>query len=245
MLHIHCTKKLFAKLPVDEDGRLPVVGNEGGNESGNEMSNDTQTKNVGRVLTRQDVGLKANPQNASYNPLSGWHANLITLQRRNCIILVHDATRFGIFIPCVTKPDYAGLQWDFEDVFMNTLLKGGHDGKNAASHEHLETAAQLLQELTFDTDCNRSVQGTMNRMVGDLEHMLNYDNAKVENLSPYKVGAWLSERPCKVKGQKDYLWPNQAMLALLENKTNLPDNVISMVDFKRQQNNKNEPSDES
>jgi hypothetical protein len=64
------------------------------------------------------------------NPLGSWHANLLTLQRRNCILLVHDETLFPLFIPCLTKPDFKALQWHFEDVLMNTLLKAG------ACHEH-------------------------------------------------------------------------------------------------------------
>jgi hypothetical protein len=71
------------------------------------------------------------------NPLGSWHANLLTLQRRNCILLVHDETLFPLFIPCLTKPDFKALQWHFEDVLMNTLLKAG------ASHEHMETAKRL------------------------------------------------------------------------------------------------------
>lgn len=39
------------------------------------------------------------------NPLSGWHANLLILQRRNCVLLVHDVTRFPLFIKGLLKAD--------------------------------------------------------------------------------------------------------------------------------------------
>ena len=143
------------------------------------------------------------------NPLSGWHANLITLQRRNCILMVHDSTRFPLFIPCLTKPDFSNINWYFEDALMNTLLKLG------ANQQQLDTAISLLGELSFDTTCDRSVQGTMNQMKGDIEYMLRYENANVTDLSAYRTAVWLSDRPCTVKTQKKCIWPQKAMLALL------------------------------
>ncbi len=183
MIKIHSTKKLLTKLPVDEQGYLPPDKN-----APQQQGNDTeQTESL----------------------LSGWHANLITLQRRNCILFVHDATRFPVFIPCLTKPDFASLDWHFQDAFMNTLLKIGADDVM------MNRATVLLQPLCFDTDCNRSVQGTMNQMAGDIEHLLWFDDVKVQDVSPYRISAWLADRPCNIKGQKDCVWPIQAMAELL------------------------------
>lgn len=175
------------------------------------------------------------------NPLGSWHANLITLPRRNCILLVHDETLFPLFTPCLRKPDIKALQWPFEDVLMNPLLKAG------ASHEHIETASHILQPLAFDNQCSRSVQGTMDRMVGDVEHTLYFNEIDVQELSSYRT----AERPCNVKRAKDCIWPVEAMLELLSksmekaqddnepvsqqdvseeiDQRELPDNVVSLV----------------
>ena len=85
---LHCTKKLYAKLPE----KVKVA-----------------------EQTATAIGIQAQWLN--------WHANLITIQRRQCVIAVHDATRFTLFIPCLTKKDFANLDWHFDDVFINTLLK--------------------------------------------------------------------------------------------------------------------------
>jgi len=176
---LHCTKKLFAKLPEKDK---------------------TTTNNV------VNIGLKSQWLN--------WHGNLITIQRRQCVIAVHDATRYAVFIPCLTKPDFAKLQWHFQDVFKNSLLKSG------LPHELVETATQHLAPLQFDTDCNRSVQGTMNQIAQDIDYGLSYINAVVSDTSPYRYSAELSHRPCTTKGQKDFLWPDKAMTALLTNLAN-------------------------
>ena len=183
MIKIHATKKLLTKLPVNEQGFLPPDKN-----APTQQGNDTEQAET---------------------LLSGWHTNLITLQRRNCILFVHDATRFPVFIPCLTKPDFAALDWHFHDVFMNTLIKIGADDAI------MNRAGALLQPLRFDTDCNRSVQGTMNQMAGDIEYSLSYRDMKIQDISPYRISAWLADRPCNIKGKKDCVWPIKAMRELL------------------------------
>jgi hypothetical protein len=201
MLQIHATKKLFAKLPLDESGCLaegPIAPDH---------------------LTSEN------------NPLSGWHANLLTIQRRNCVLFVHDQTRFPLLIIGLLKKDFAKLNWLFEDALMNTLLK------LEANQTQLDRAAMLLSSCRFDTVCDRSVQGTMNRMAGDFEHLLWFDNARIEDVSPYKSSEWLADRPCNIKSRKTYIWPKKEMLALLSNTSTLPtpqpSNVVKLSDFRR------------
>ncbi len=179
MIHLHCTKKLLAKLPLN---------------------------NAGRLNSKRPLAHAVNDEAESL--LSGWHANLLTIQRRNCVLFIHDATRFPLLATCLTKADFAGLDWWFQDALMNTLLKAG------ANDVQMETAAGALGPMVCDTACDRSVQGTMNQMKQDLEHLIWHDNLSITDLAPYSTGVWLAERPCTVKG-KDFIWPKQAMLALL------------------------------
>lgn len=181
MIQLRCTKKLFARLPIDANGRLP----------------NTRA----RPLAANDAG---------DSPLSGWHANLLTLQRRNCVLFAHDATRFPVLLTCLTKPDFAELDYLFQDGLMNALLKGG------ANQAQLNAAASALTPLQCDTTCDRSVQGTLNHMKQDVDHMLWYDSASIMALNPYRASLWLADRPCSVKGSKDFVWPMKAMLALLD-----------------------------
>jgi len=182
MISLHCTKKLTAKLLFDEKGFLP-------SKNGDSISNESST---------------------STSPLSGWHANLLTIQRRNCILMVHDITRFPLLMTGLTKKEFAHLDFWFCDALMNTLLKIN------AIQRQMDAAAHALQPLRVDNDCNRSVQGTLNRAKGDFEHMLRYEHVSVEDVSAYGTAAWLAEAPCNVKGQKDCIWPIKAMLRLLD-----------------------------
>ncbi|HCG87855.1 MULTISPECIES: hypothetical protein [unclassified Alteromonas] len=172
---LHCTKKLYAKLPE----KVKVA-----------------------EQTASAIGIQAQWLN--------WHANLITIQRRQCVIAVHDATRFTLFIPCLTKKDFANLDWHLNDVFINTLLKSD------MPPELVNAAATNYQPLTFDTNCNRSVQGTMNQVAQEIDYGLYYKNTSVADISPYRYSANLSHRPCGVKGQKEYIWPDKEMAQLLQ-----------------------------
>lgn len=181
MIQLHCTKKLLAKLPLDSSGRIKR-----------------------KALLPQAANDEAE------SPLSGWHANLLTIQRRNCVLFVHDTTRFPVLATCLTKPDFAELDWWFQDALMNTLIKSG------ANETQMNTAGSILSQLVCDSECDRSVQATMNQMKQDLEHQIWYDNLSISDLAPYSTGAFLAERPCTVKGVKGCIWPKRAMLELLE-----------------------------
>lgn len=183
MIHLHASKKLFEKLPLNDDGLLYVT--------------------PGRQWLYQQPPLE-------HNPLSGWHGHLVTIQRRNCLFFVHDATRFALFLPALTKPDFAELNDRFIDSFMNTLLKCGAD------EQHMAAADKYLRPLQVDTECSRSVQGTITRTRFELECKLESEPVDLAEMMGYSVGAWLSHFPRSVKGKKDMFFPDRAMLELLE-----------------------------
>lgn len=109
----------------------------------------------------------------------------------------------------LTKKDFANLDWHFNDVFINTLLK------NDMPPELVNVAATNYQPLTFDTIFNRSVQGTMNQAAQDIDYGFYYNRASVADICAHRYSANLNHRPCGVKGQKDYIWPDKEMAKLL------------------------------
>jgi len=192
MINLYCTQKLIAKLPVKE-GRLP--------DADRMQYKEIQPENKEGVV----------------NPLSDWHGNLLTLQRRNCVLMVHNETRFPLLLIGLTKPDFADLDYLFADALMNTLLKLG------ANEAQMDAASALVSPLNIAKAHDRSVQGTLNQMKGDIEHLLRFNNTEIMDCSPYRLSAWLADRPCSVKSRepgapksrKDCIWPVEDFLALL------------------------------
>ncbi|WP_319783567.1 DUF6933 domain-containing protein [Oceanisphaera sp. IT1-181] len=186
MILLHATRKLFEKLPL--------------------LYNE-QLKNGQLAATPRSQWLFEQPM-LDINPLSGWDGNLVTLQRRNCVLLVHNATRFPLVLPALLKPDYGELNDRFVDSFMNTLLK-------CAANEAQMNAAQLcLRPLQIDTQCQRSEQSTLTRIKTELEQSLLYTNDNISELTGYGLGAWLAHIPRTVK-DKGMISPDKAMLTLL------------------------------
>lgn len=144
------------------------------------------------------------------NPLRDWHANVVTVQRRKWVLFVHDATRFPVMVKGLLKADFAALADYFEDSLMNTLLKCG------AEERHMNAALACLADLVCDTECDRSVQGTMNQMLQSFRWMLEYENVDPEIVSAYRTGAWLADQPITIRKSRETTWPKDAMLGLLD-----------------------------
>lgn len=176
MIRLHCTKALYARLPLNDGGRIKSK--------------------------------LPDPLTAGSGPetrLSGWHAKPLLLQRRQCLLFVHDATRFPVIMIGMKKADYANLDYLFEDHFMNTLLKTGADDSL------MRLAHAQLGPIVCDAENNRSVQGTLNHMGQDIQCMLDYEQANIMEMSPYRVGTWLADRPCRGKDLGGYVFPIRAM----------------------------------
>jgi len=147
--------------------------------------------------------------------LGSWHANLYVIDRHNCVMFCHDQTRFVLFMAGLKKADFARLDFWFQDLFANTMLKLGYEPRL------IEKTLGLLDPLQFDTSCDRSVQGSMRTARAmELEGML-MDVPDVLDLPIYTVSARLNHRPVTTKGMKESecLWPDKAMKEWIEGVT--------------------------
>ena len=137
MTHLHATKALFAKLPLNDQGQF--------------------------FITPRTQWLYQQPA-AESNPLDGWQGHVFTMQRRSCVLLVHFDTRFAVFIPALKKDDFKHFNDRFVDAFMNTLLKcGANERQMNAAHELLrplqvDTATDRsvqthMNQMKFELEC--------------------------------------------------------------------------------------------
>ena len=117
----------------------------------------------------------------------------------------HDKTRFVLFVPGLKKDGFARLDFWFKDLFANVMLKLDYEP------ELIEKALSYVDELQFDTVCDRSVQGSMRVAMMDFEAF--FMGVPVMDLPMYSVSARLNDRPVTIKGMKksECLWPMKAM----------------------------------
>jgi len=88
--------------------------------------------------------------------LGSWHANLIYIDRRKCILFVNDKTLFNFLIPDVSREQIRQLDKLFRDFLQCMLAEEGFDKA---------TADKILQEygeIGFANTNSKSVLGSMN-----------------------------------------------------------------------------------
>ncbi len=138
------------------------------------------------------------------SPLGSWHGHLFTLDRRQCVMFCHDATRYVLFLPGLRKEHFAELggKW-FRPLYLATLAMSG------CPDTQIKKLELALGPMRFDTATDRSVQGSLRVAKQDLEAWL-YRVPNVMDLDPLAMSCHLNERPATVYGK--CVWPEKAML---------------------------------
>lgn len=141
------------------------------------------------------------PEEAS--PLGSWHGHLFTIDRRQCVMFCHDATRYVLFLPGLRKAQFKvlGTPW-FRELFTASLAVLG------CPDTQIRKAELAIGPVRYDTVTDRSVMGSIKVAQQDLEAWLQ-DLPNVLAADPLAAARWLNHRPTYARGQ--LLWPDQAM----------------------------------
>lgn len=137
------------------------------------------------------------------SPLGSWHGHLFTLDRRQCAMFCHDATRYVLFASGLRKEHFADLGAAcFRPLFLSTLVVLG------CSTAQLRKVELALGPLRYDTAVDRSVQGSLRVAKWDTEAWV-YDVPNVMELDAFALSCKLNERPATVYGK--VVWAGDAM----------------------------------
>lgn len=141
------------------------------------------------------------------SPIGSWHGHLFTLDRRQCVMFCHDASRYVLFLPGLRKEHFAelGSKW-FRPLYLATLAAMG------CSVAQLCKVELALGSMHFDTATDRSVQGSLRVAKQDLEAWV-YQVPNVMDLDPLAMSCRLNERPATVYGK--LVWPDRTMLEVV------------------------------
>ena len=140
------------------------------------------------------------------NPVGSWHANIFTADRRNCVLFIHDKTRYTLFLAGLTKPTFTQLDRLFKRLFLDSLVMLGIEKKI------LSQVALAMGPIQYDAATNRSVLATANITKQDaLDYIYRYEN--VLQVNPLLISHHLNGRPVTI--HKQLLFPNEAITAHL------------------------------
>ena len=138
-------------------------------------------------------------------PLGSWHAKLYIIDRRNCILFCHDATRYTLFLPGLRKAEFTELGRWFRELFTASLAYMG------MGDSLVHRAELALGPVVFDTATDRSVLGSLNQMKFMLDARV-YEVENVMMLNPLSVNRQLCHYPVNVKGVKGFWMADEAMV---------------------------------
>lgn len=134
--------------------------------------------------------------------LGSWHAQLYTIDHRQCMMFCHDTTRFVLFLPGLRKEHFATLGKWFRELYSASLTK------LECSTAQIKKVELQLGPIWFDSATDRSVQGSMRVAKLDFDaSLMRVPN--VMDLDPVSVSYDLNHRPATV--HSELIWPDKLM----------------------------------
>ncbi len=104
--------------------------------------------------------------------MGSWHANLLRVDRRKCILFTHDATLYSFLVPGLKKPQFENLIEVFgQNLFKNLIFEN-------FPQNQIESVLYEHREIIIAKTNNRSVLGSMT----DLSFQLKYRIAAMGGL---------------------------------------------------------------
>ena len=109
--------------------------------------------------------LKIKPSDDVQPPsdFSSWHANLLRIERRKCVLFTHDQSLYTFFIPGLKKLHFQR----FDEIFQQNLFKNLVEEE--LPQKHIEMFLDDTQEIKICKTSNRSVLGSMNDLAFQLQ----------------------------------------------------------------------------
>jgi hypothetical protein len=144
---------------------------------------------------------------AETSSLGSWHANLYTIDHRQCVMFCHDESRYVLFLPGLVKTDFIALGRLHREMFLASLVALG------VKETLLNRVALALGPIQFDCTTDRSVLASLRVASFDLSCLLiGLDN--VMECDPLALSVNLNDRPVTVKGK--WSFPDKVMLERIE-----------------------------
>jgi len=99
--------------------------------------------------------------------LGPWHANLIRIERRKCLLLTNDRTLYSILIPGVKKKNLDTFRELFALHLKMNLAKEGFGPKD------IDKALEEYGEIAIAPTNSRSVLGSMNDLADQADFLVS------------------------------------------------------------------------
>ena len=158
---------------------------------------------------QKEMGLKKtdlieNEPNQSY--LGSWHANLIHINGKKCVLFTNDRTLFNFIAPNVTRAEIRKLSAMFRE-YLQCVLAEEKLGNSAR-----ERILSEYNEVGYAKSNNKSVLGSMN----DLAFHYKYHIQDEGGIHSYAIPSIIHKLNHMPMGAIDYKYPIEALRNMYE-----------------------------
>ncbi|MCG8425808.1 MAG: hypothetical protein MI754_00455 [Chromatiales bacterium] len=137
--------------------------------------------------------------------VGSWHANLLRIDRRKCVLFTHDKTLFSLFVAGLKCPDFDAMDMVFGQALFRALRLFDFE------QLQIERMLDLSRYITYAKTNSRSVLGSMNDMAFHVEDQIacegGLDYTDIDELRVH-----INKIPFKAIG---YEYPWKSLYALL------------------------------
>ena len=139
------------------------------------------------------------------SPTGDWYAHIFTIERRKCIIFVHEPTLFVCLAIGVVKAQYRDIASFFIDILARTLRREGFVGD-------VTTALGLHNDLAIGRATNRSTIASLNNRVTRTKRIIHHHGG-IQNCDVAMVTHLLNWMPMAPIGYSNALEQMRALVA--------------------------------
>lgn len=122
-----------------------------------------------------------------------WHANLLLIDRRKCVLFTHDATLYSVLVPGLKKAEFDCLDEIFGQRLFKALLW------EEFTQAQIERMLDACREIRFTRSDNRSVLGSMSDMRFHIGWYVK-DSGGLVRADPSQLHRWLNRIPFSAIG---------------------------------------------
>ncbi len=137
--------------------------------------------------------------------VENWHANLLRIDKRKCVLFTHDTTLFSFFVPGLRRPDFDHFDVVFGEGLFRTMRLFDF------TQDQIEQMLDWSRHISYTKTNNRSVLGSMNDLAFHIEYYIA-DDGGLNTVDFATMHQRINEIPFKAIG---YKYPREQLQALL------------------------------
>jgi hypothetical protein len=165
------------------------------------------TKKLQKEMGLKKSDISENEPKESY--LGSWHANLIYIARKKCLLFVNDKTLFNFIVPDISRSQIKELSNIFR-VNLESVLAAEDVPKRAKRKIMSE-----YESIQYTSTNSKSILGSMNDLVFHYKYLIQSEGG----VQSYAVPSIIKKLNNMPMGALEYVFPIDALKVVCKNAT--------------------------